>query len=101
VSSRFSQNRWGAAIDSVVSGAHHVIHRAEPAGLWVFDWRADPAEAENLAGADAELDRRLQLELYTSITRNRAARQQQPRAEPVAVPDAGAEERLRALGYVH
>jgi len=97
----FSQNDWGLRLYSAVVGDRQIIVDDIRGKARFFDWRADPDEQVDLAGAklDAERNRALWLSARDEFQRRKRDR---GRLEPVLLGDASAEEReqLEALGYV-
>ena len=63
---------------------------------YVFDLAVDPAETHNLAGSPEPAARRARLALFAWIERGLAAAP----GGSEAAPDAAAQDRLRALGYL-
>jgi arylsulfatase A-like enzyme len=97
----FSQNDWGLRLYSAVVGDRQIIVDDIRGKARFFDWRADPDEQVDLAGAklDAERNRVLWLSARDEFQRRKRDR---GRLEPESLGDASAEEReqLEALGYV-
>jgi arylsulfatase A-like enzyme len=119
----FSENQWGAKLYSGVFGDYHLIARRKPpqktdgnadetgeilekaggspedVSYQLYDWRADPLEANDLLGAVPGRDRELRFALDQQIEQLGDARSRN-RPEVAPKPSDKERERLRALGYV-